>query len=150
MRAATIGFGLTTAAVATLLGSLVLGLRAPAGEATPEAPQPVAANAPPHPPRERIRVEVLNAAGIAGLAREVTTTLRGQGFDVVYYGNAGRREARDSTTILDRAGDAEAAQAVAAALRIPRIEQAIDTTLYLEATVILAPDFASLRRGEAF
>ena len=144
MRARTAGFVLTLLAVAVLLGSLVLVLRG-----APDPP-PRDTAVPGHPPaggRDRIRVEVLNAAGITGLARAVTESLRADGFDVVLYGNAGPL-ARDSTTVLDRAGNPAAALEVARALGVGRIETAIDTTLYLEATVVLGPDWPELRRPE--
>jgi hypothetical protein len=135
MRSA--GLALTLAAVLVLVGSMVAGLR-PQPTATPWPSASIPAGSGPEP--ERIRVEVLNGAGVAGLARDVTERLRRDGFDVVYYGNAGRL-ARDSTTVLDRIGNPVASSRVAAALGIELIEVAIDTTLYLEATVILAPDF---------
>lgn len=140
MRWQAVGFGATGAAVLVLLGSLVLGLR---GGPEAEADDMMVGPASPLL-RERIRVEVLNSAGITGLAREVTERLRAEGFDVVYYGNAGRL-ARDSTVILDRSGDAGAVRQLGIALGIDRFETALDTTLYVEATVILGPDWAERR-----
>jgi hypothetical protein len=135
----TAGIGATAIALSILLGSLVLGLRGGAPEEWGEVVAP-----PADPPLAgRVRVEVLNAAGIAGLAREVTEQLRSDGFDVVFYGNAGRL-ARDSTTVLVRSADRAPAELVAAALGIARLEVAIDTTLYLEATVILSPDWPEI------
>ncbi len=135
------GLLLTLAAVGVLLGSLVLGLRGtPEAEVPNESVQVASA-----PPMDAIRVEVLNGAGVPGLAREVTDFLRGAGFDVVFYGNAGSL-ARDSTTVLDRAGNPEAAARVAAALGIDRFEGAVDTSLYLEATVVLAADWEEVGR----
>lgn len=98
-------------------------------------------------PSERIRVEVLNGAGISGLAREVTERLRADGFDVVYYGNAGSQR-RDSTAVIDRRGNTEVARLVASALGIERVELQVDTTLYLEATVVLGPDWPTLETTE--
>lgn len=137
MNARALGFIVTVAAVLALVASLVLGVGG-APEVTVEPP--AIDRSVPGVGTERIRVEVLNAAGIAGLARRVTEDLRAQGFDVVYYGNAGSM-ARDSTTILDRTGNEVAVAVLAAALGIDRVEVAIDTTLYLEATVVLAPDW---------
>jgi hypothetical protein len=136
-----LGFVLTVVAVVVLLGSLVAGLGPSTGEpAWEEFRLPY----PPQAPRERIRVEVLNGAGIAGLAREVTEQLRSEGFDVVHYGNA-QRGGVDSTAVLDRIGDRQAAEAVASALGVGRIQTALDTALYLEATVILGRDFPDVR-----
>lgn len=92
------------------------------------------------PFRERPRIEVLNAAGRPGLARTVTTTLRDQGFDVVFYGNA--RRGRDSSIVLGRGGDPRAARAVAAALDIAAVRHDPDTTLLLDATVVLGKDWS--------
>lgn len=137
MNARALGFILTVAAVLALVASLVLGI----GGAPEEIVEPpVIDRAVPGVGTDRIRVEVLNGAGVAGLARRVTEELRAQGFDVVYYGNAGPM-ARDSTTILDRAGNEVAVAVLAAALGVDRVEVAIDTTLYLEATVVLAEDW---------
>src|SRR5690606_27161836 len=105
-----LGVAATFAAVLVLLGSLVVGLGGDDGRIDlPVAIQP----GTQLPAEQRIRVEVLNGAGVAGLARRVTEELRAEGFDVVYYGNAGSLT-RDSTTILDRSGDAEAVAALAA------------------------------------
>lgn len=131
----------TMAAVLVLLGSLVAGLGAP----LPDANWPLRAETIASGSDGRLRVEVLNGAGVSGLAREVTERLRALGYDVVYYGNAGSLT-RDSSVVLDRAGDPVASARVAEDLGIPRIEAAADTTLYLEATVILGPDWPELQK----
>ena len=139
MRLRTFAFVATIVAVLALLGSLVLGLMAPPREGMLES---IALPAlPTAAPEERIRVEVLNGAGISGLAGRVTDRLRAAGFDVVYYGNASGELDRDSTTILDRAGNQAAIDALSNAIDVERIESAIDTSLYLEATLIVAEDF---------
>jgi hypothetical protein len=138
-----VGLLITSLAVIVLLGSLVVGLRGPR---TVDGWEPV----PISTLREgadRIRVEVLNGAGVEGLARETTERLRASGFDVVYYGNAGAL-ARDSTVVLDRGSDPAAVARVAQELGIERVEIATDTTLYLEATVILAPDWGGITPPE--
>lgn len=88
----------------------------------------------------RIRIEVLNGAGQAGLAREATEQLRDRGFDVVYWGNA-REFGQDSSLVLDRVGSEEVARTVASALGITNIRSAPDSTLLLEVTVILGKDW---------
>ncbi|MBW3628733.1 MAG: LytR C-terminal domain-containing protein [Gemmatimonadetes bacterium] len=90
---------------------------------------------------ERVRVEVLNAAGIPGLARGATDRLRDAGFDVVFFGN-GRGFEPESSLVLDRVGRREVAAEVARALGIPRVVTRPDTTLYLEVTVVLGKDWA--------
>jgi hypothetical protein len=96
---------------------------------------------------ERIRVEVLNGAGVPGLARDVTRELRRLNFDVVFYGNAsgGRR---DTSVVLVRAGNLEDARRVADALGIALVRSEPDSTLYLEATVIMGADWNSGRAGD--
>lgn len=91
-------------------------------------------------PARRIRVEVLNAAGIPRLAQRGTDRLRDKGFDVVYYGNAHGYHP-DTSLVLDRVGDPAAARAVAEALGLTRVRDSRDTSLYLEATVILGSDW---------
>lgn len=88
------------------------------------------------------RVEVLNAAGIPGLAREGTRRLRDAGFDVVYFGNAGGG-ARNESVVLDRAGNLQTAQAVARALDIPgaRVRSVPNPELYLDVSVVLGRDW---------
>ena len=86
------------------------------------------------------RVEVLNASGRSGMARAVTQRLRAAGFDVVFFGNA-PASAGDSTVVIDRIGDDAIARAVGEHLGIARIVSQRDTTLYLDATVILGKDW---------
>lgn len=99
-------------------------------------------------PRERIRVEVLNAGGVAGLAREVTNLLRDDGFDVVQFGNAGTFD-RDSTVIIDRVGREELAEGVANALGIRNVLSQPDPDLYVDVTVLLGRDWAERAAGES-
>lgn len=91
----------------------------------------------------RVRVEVLNAAGINGLARSATERLRSAGYDVVYYGNA-PEFGRDTSVVLDRLGRPEDSRAVAEAVGIPLVREAMDTTLYLDVTVIVGTDWAGI------
>jgi hypothetical protein len=124
--------------VLTVLALLVaVGLRV--SEAGREE-EPNAAAAAEDLPDRRIRVEVLNAAGIARLAQRGTDLLRDRGFDVVYFGNA-RGFHPDTSLVLDRVGDPEAAAAVAEAIGIERVRAEPDSGLYLEATVILGTDW---------
>jgi hypothetical protein len=88
----------------------------------------------------RGRVEVLNASGRAGLARDATARLRSEGFDVVYFGTAGSR-AGDSTVVIDRTGNDALARAVAQTLGITRVVTQIDSALILDATVVLGRNY---------
>jgi hypothetical protein len=129
----TIGLIVTAVAVLVLVASLLAGLGEDVGERAELAPD--------EPPADRVRVEVLNAAGIPGLARDATDRLRSAGFDVVYYGNA-QGFSPDSSLVLHRAGREEAARQVADALQIGRVHSRPDTSLYLEATVVIGRDWA--------
>lgn len=91
-----------------------------------------------------IQVEVLNAAGVDGLAARTTGHLRRRGFDVVDIGNA---EARDTTTVLVRSGTALDALTVAGALGLPagRVQTGGPTTDYaLDVTVYVGADYPRL------
>lgn len=124
----------TGVAVLVLAGSMVMGIGGTGGAGEP------AAAAADRLPERRIRVEVLNAAGIPRLAQRGTDLLRDRGFDVVYYGNA-RGFHPDTSLVLDRVGDPAAAAAVAEAIEVPRVRAERDTSLYLEATVVLGTDW---------
>jgi hypothetical protein len=87
----------------------------------------------------RIRVEVQNATRVRGLARRATLHLRDRGFDVVEIGTAS--EQRDSTLVLDRSGHPEWARLVAGALGTALVETRIDTSRYLDVTVLIGADW---------
>lgn len=92
------------------------------------------------PDSVRIRVEVLNASEVRGLARRATMHLRDRGFDVVYFGT--ERPVRDSTLVISRAGDPGWATLVARALGGAPIDTVPDDSRYLDVTVLLGPDWA--------
>jgi len=123
------------AAVVVLLGGAggaVIALRGPSTRAPQAVRQRIDAEAPPG---MRIRVEVLNASRVRGLARRATMHLRDRGFDVVHVGTS--RDARDSTVVLDRSGHREWAELVARALGGARVEGAPDSSRYLDVTVLI-------------
>jgi LytR cell envelope-related transcriptional attenuator len=125
-RAAIVGI-----AVLLLVGTIVIRAatteRAPARRA--KAPDASTTNA------ERVKVEVLNATDVRGLARRATMLLRDKGFDVLYMGSTSER--LDSTIVLDRSGNRARAQRVAEALGGARVESRPDTSRYLDVTVML-------------
>ena len=88
----------------------------------------------------RVRVEVLNASGVSGLARRATEHLRDRGFDVVYLGNAGATD-QQTTVVIARTASIDAAQRVAAALGTDSVALEPDPQLYLDATVRLGKDW---------
>jgi hypothetical protein len=86
----------------------------------------------------RIKVEVLNATKVRGLARKATFFLRDRGFDVVAMGTSG--EQRATTLVLDRSGHPEWAALVAKSLRA-KVESRPDSSRYLDVTVLLGSDW---------
>ena len=92
---------------------------------------------------ERVVVEVLNASSQAGLARAGTRLLRQSGIDVVHFGNAptGTREL-DSTRIVVRRGDGQAARRVRSALGVGQVITELDPDLLIDMSVLLGADFA--------
>jgi LytR cell envelope-related transcriptional attenuator len=86
-------------------------------------------------PGERVRVEVINATHVHGLARRATEYLRDRGFDVVMSGTA--RDQRDSTLVIDRTNHPVWAGRVARAFGGARVELQPDTSRYVDITVLL-------------
>ncbi len=83
----------------------------------------------------RIRVEVLNASTVRGLARRATIHLRDEGFDIVLQGTTNER--RDSTLILDRTNHPDWAVRAARAMGGARIESRPDTLRDVDLTVLI-------------
>jgi hypothetical protein len=135
-----LGLALTLLAVLVLVVSMVLGMRGPgAGPSTPSISGGDVAV--PEPPGDAVRVEVLNASGRSGLARDVMRTLREQGFDVVSIGNAPAAIDPARSRVIDRVGRPDRARDVAEALGLDSVATLRDTTLYLEATVVIGRDW---------
>jgi hypothetical protein len=138
-RLLTVGLFATVAVVAALIGSLAYGLRGERGDAA-RAASPSPARPSTVAPAGRVRVEVLNASGRPGLARQATEVLRDRGFDVVNYANA-QGYPPDSSLVLDRVGKMEDARRVADAVSIRRVLARPDANLYLDVTVVLGRDW---------
>ena len=142
-RLQTLALFVTIAAVGALLASLGYGIWQhfhPSAAGASNAPAVAADPVRPQPPSGRVRVEVLNATATRGLARTATDVLRDRGFDVVQTGNAGGFS-QESSLVLDRIGNPQMAQQVAAALGIARVESRRDTLLVLDVTVVLGKDW---------
>ena len=90
------------------------------------------------PPGVRIKVEVLNATKVRGLARKATFYLRDRGFDVVAMGTA--REQRETTLVLDRSDHPSWAALVGRAFHA-KVEARPDSSRYLDVTVLLGSDW---------
>ncbi len=128
--------GLVLALIFGVIGAFVASLWI---EMKPEAPRPLQKTSGLWEGR-RIRVEVLNGAGVDRLARTATERLRSWGFDVVYYGNAEGLD-RDSSVVVARLQDVEPARRVADALGLQTVSHEPDENLYLDVTVILGADW---------
>lgn len=87
------------------------------------------------PPDTRIRVEVLNATRVSGLARRATRLLRDRGFDVVTYRTS--PQTQDTTAVLDNTGHPDWARLVGEALGGARVMARPDTSGYVDVTVVL-------------
>ncbi|MEP7219008.1 MAG: LytR C-terminal domain-containing protein [Bacteroidota bacterium] len=94
---------------------------------------------------EHIQVNVVNACGSDGMAMKFTEFLRARKFDVPEFSTEKRRESH--SRVLDRVGDPLSAQKVAYALGISpkNIETAIDSSLFIRATVVIGEDYQQLR-----
>jgi len=99
------------------------------------APQRESATGVIETPTERVRVEVLNATRVHGLARRATEYLRDRGFDVVASGTA--HDQRDSTLVLDRTNHPVWAGRIARAFNGARVQVAPDTSRYVDITILL-------------
>lgn len=93
--------------------------------------------------RERVSVEVLNGTGAKGAAARVSDRLRDMGFDVKTFGNA-RDFGYERSILLDRSGRAGAARTIADSLGGLPIHRDLEPELYLDATLILGPDWERL------
>lgn len=83
----------------------------------------------------RIKVEVLNATSIRGLARRGTAVMRDLGFDVVNSGNSSEKV--DSTTVIVRSGRMEWGELAARGLGGARVIARPDSSRYLDLTILL-------------
>lgn len=130
------------ALVVAVVGVGVAALRdapPPLWPVQPSAPvsTPILATAP----QGRVRVEVLNAGGVSGMAREVTGVLREVGFDVVDFGNASSFDLERPSSVIDRIGRPDLAQAVADALGIDNVLSEPNPNLYVDVSVLLGSEW---------
>jgi LytR cell envelope-related transcriptional attenuator len=98
-------------------------------------PRPIGSSDTRAPEGVRIKVQVLNATRVRGLARRAAMHLRDRGFDVVEVGTD--PNARDSVLVLDRSGHPEWARLVARALGGGQVLARPDSSRYLDVTVLL-------------
>jgi len=87
------------------------------------------------PEGTRVKVEVLNATDMRGLARTAATVLRDAGFDVVYFGNTAER--RDSTLIRDRSNHPAWATLAARTMSPAATETSADSGRLVDLTILV-------------
>jgi LCP family protein required for cell wall assembly len=89
------------------------------------------------------RVDVVNAAGIPGLARGTADRLAQRGFEVTSVGDADRPQMQ--TTVLARAGARRTAEEIAGALRLPGgwVSETSSLPSGVDIRVIVGPDLAT-------
>lgn len=92
------------------------------------------------PTDTRIRVEVLNGTNVRGLARRASLYLRDLGFDVVRY-DQDSTTGRTTTLVLDRTSHPDWARLLSDALEGSRVEAQLDTSRYVDITVLLGSDW---------
>jgi hypothetical protein len=138
--------GGAAALVAAFLISFARGIGGGA-PAPPAPPVQLRELKPPTVENHAGRVEVLNGSGRAGLARSATQQLRDAGFDVVFYGNA-PASLGDSSVVINRVSSERVARAAAEKLGITRVRSAIDTTLFVDATIVVGIDWQRAVRNE--
>ncbi|MGH7554912.1 MAG: LytR C-terminal domain-containing protein [Longimicrobiales bacterium] len=138
-RAEAVALGALGAIVVAFFASFALGVFG--GENSPREPEPIVLReTTPENGGQGARVEVLNAARRPGLARRATAQLREAGFDVVYFGNA-PASSPDSSVVLDRVGARDVARRAADELGIRAVRSELDSSLYVDATVIVGVDW---------
>ena len=93
-----------------------------------------------------IQLEILNGAGVDGLAGEMRQYLQDLGFDVVEVDNYTGSPVQE-TVILDRVGNPDAGEQVALALGISadRVREERKPTWFLDASIIIGPDFRRIK-----
>lgn len=140
-RILTVVTGLALVGVGFLLGSFWLQWRhaslADGGSPASVRGTPVTL---PEGFSSRARVEVLNGMGESGAAEAAASRLRDMGFDVVYFGNASSFD-HERTEVLARTRKTDAARRVADSLGVDSLIVRPDTSLYLDATVVLGKDW---------
>lgn len=100
-------------------------------------------------PQEIIRVQVLNGAGLPGLAGEIRDLLQEYSrVDVVEIGNADHYD-HQTTKVIDRSGNPEAAYRVLEILNNGEFESKPSEDLMLDVTVITGRDLRTAGQSES-
>lgn len=108
---------------------------APTGPGAARGPDTTTDSLARAPNGVRVKVHVVNATRVRGLARRATQALRDRGYDVVEVGTTG--QLRDSSLVLDRSGHPDWARRLARAVGGARVEARPDSSHYLDLTVLV-------------
>lgn len=97
-------------------------------------------------PNLTIQLDVQNGTRENGIASRITEFLRKNGLDVVEIGNYKSNEI-EKTLIIDRSGDKNKALKVAKILGLDgrNVIQQLNSSLYLDVTVVIGNDFKELK-----
>jgi LytR cell envelope-related transcriptional attenuator len=122
-------------AVVALVAALVVAVVVAA--CLPDKPSPTRATVDGAiaPAGDHIRIEVLNASKVHGLARRATQYLRDAGYDVVSAGTT--TPVRDSVLIIDRTQHPSWAGRIAREFDGARVESHPDSSRYVDITVLI-------------
>jgi len=92
-----------------------------------------------------IQVNIFNACGKDGLAKQVKEYLIQRGFDVKFIDNY--REGLDNSIVIDRLGDNTSSSRVAHAMGISQslITTDIDSSQFVRATIVIGKDYFTLK-----
>ncbi|GJG88590.1 hypothetical protein tb265_37710 [Gemmatimonadetes bacterium T265] len=107
----------------------------PAGPGAARGPDTTNDSLARAPAGVRVKVQVVNATRVRGLARRATQALRDRGYDVVEVGTTA--QLRDTSLVLDRSGHPEWARRMGRALGGAHVESRPDSSLYLDLTVLV-------------
>lgn len=89
----------------------------------------------------RVRVRVLNASNVNGLAKRATFVLRDHGFDVVEYEGVKQKAPREATLIQTHTGHDDWSDRVQRVLGTGSVETRPDSSRYVDLTVVLGLDW---------
>jgi hypothetical protein len=97
-------------------------------------------------PGKVLQVEVLDGVGSMKIAQRMTDIVRSRGYDVVEMKKNAEGIA-EKTIILDRSGNLDLAKKLAQELGVTenKVFQKIDKNLFLDMTIILGKDYATLK-----
>lgn len=137
-RALNIGLVIFAALAVALISNLFVRVSSP-------RPDPTRVFNPTGLLGDIVQVDVRNGCGESGLAGKMTDFLRSYGFDVIEHGDHTSFD-MDSTIIIDRIGNLDAANQVALALGVSRgrVISDVRPDLYLDVSVIIGRDFRTI------